>query len=67
MTIALTMTQAARDAAVAPPARRQVLIAFSGLLLGILLGALDQTILATALAIYSPGHSVPHNPSEKIS
>src|SRR5207248_3387489 len=28
---------------------RQVLIAFTGLLLGMLLGALDQTILATAL------------------
>jgi MFS family permease len=28
---------------------RQVLVAFSGLLLGMLLGALDQTIVATAL------------------
>src|SRR6266567_3068536 len=32
-----------------PLTRRQVLAAFSGLLLGMLLGALDQTILATAL------------------
>lgn len=31
------------------PGSRQVLVAFSGLLLGMLLGALDQTILATAL------------------
>jgi EmrB/QacA subfamily drug resistance transporter len=31
------------------PTQRQVLVAFSGLILGMLLGALDQTILATAL------------------
>ena len=33
----------------APLSRRQILIAFSGLLLAMLLGSLDQTIVATAL------------------
>jgi MFS family permease len=42
-----------QDAGAAPSeeslSHRQILIAFSGLLLGMLLGALDQTIVATAL------------------
>ncbi len=37
------------DAGPAETDQRQILIAFSGLLLGMLLGALDQTIVATAL------------------
>jgi len=37
------------DGAQAQPAHRRILFAFSGLLLGMLLGALDQTIVATAL------------------
>jgi EmrB/QacA subfamily drug resistance transporter len=49
MTITETMRQAA-DAAPPPPSHRQVQVAFSGLLLGMMLGALDQTILASALA-----------------
>src|SRR5579864_2463905 len=34
---------------IAPLGRRQILLAFSGLLLAMLLGSLDQTIVATAL------------------
>jgi EmrB/QacA subfamily drug resistance transporter len=48
----MTMSQSMQQAAIARPAslgKRQVLVAFSGLLLGMLLGALDQTVLATAL------------------
>jgi MFS family permease len=37
------------DAAQHQLSHRQMLIAFSGLLLGMLLGALDQTVVATAL------------------
>jgi len=37
------------DETTAPPNRREVLIAFSGLLLAMLLASLDQTIVATAL------------------
>jgi EmrB/QacA subfamily drug resistance transporter len=48
----MTMSQSMQQATIARPAslgKRQVLVAFSGLLLGMLLGALDQTVLATAL------------------
>ncbi len=37
------------DTGAADPGRRQVLLIFSGLMLGMLLAALDQTIVATAL------------------
>jgi EmrB/QacA subfamily drug resistance transporter len=40
---------AAGNGAAAGPGRRQVLLIFSGLMLGMLLAALDQTIVATAL------------------
>ena len=39
----------AADAAAAGPGRRQVRLIFSALMLGMLLAALDQTIVATAL------------------
>ena len=37
------------QAALAPLTRRQILVIIAGLLLGMLLAALDQTIVATAL------------------
>jgi MFS family permease len=40
---------AAADVGAAGPGRRQVLLIFSALMLGMLLAALDQTIVATAL------------------
>src|SRR5438105_1374346 len=44
----MTMTATSHQPTV-PPSRRQILVAFSGLLLAMLLASLDQTIVATAL------------------